>query len=584
MRRIAVLAVAFVVLAGGLMLLTPALLPKDRVRTEIAEQISAWTGREVAVSGEPVISVFPGLRVRIDGVAVAGPPAMRNAELAQMRGLTAKLRLLPLLIGKIEFAAFELTGARIRLVRDEADRRNWVFDSSVAALQLAFTGDVPLGSFSLVDGQIDYEDRQAKRRERLEAVNLKIDWPSVDHPFALSGSATWRGEPISFQAGMRDPVSFINGRQTPFTARLRAEPMDIDFDGTAAGIKNTRLGGQLELASPSLRRFVGWIGNPLPEAISLARLTLSGEAMVDSKGLDVSDARVSLDGNEGTGGLRIGFGEQPLITGTLAFQSLDLEPYLTDLETLRSSPDWQSETIDVDWLRVVNADIRVSSGKVTAGRLSLGETATAILLEDGVLETGIAQASFYGGTLTGRLSLRAPSGGAAMQAQLRASAFSLAAAGRAVNPDLSISGQSSVAGDLSTFGATWGDLIAHLDGTVMIDAAGGEISSFGLEELAAAMRAGKPAATSAGSKGPWPAMAYRSLAASLQFGNRAALVTSGRLETAGFLADLGGKIALQDGALDLAGTMTLPSAGMPQQSFNIVGTLLLPELQASGGN
>ena len=584
MRRLAVVAAAVIVLVGGLLLLVPVLLPKETVKTRIAEQISAWTGREVSVRGDPVISVFPNLSVQIAGVAIAGPQTMRDADLAEMESLTASVRLLPLLIGDIEFSAFEMIGPKIRLVRDEADKRNWMFDSSVAALQLAFTGDVPLGAFTLVDGRVDLEDRLTGRRETLDAVNLKIDWRSVNRPFAMSGSATWRGEPVSIEAGARDPVSFIRGRQTPFTARLDAAPMTIDFDGTAAGIKNTRLDGRLDLSSPSLRRFVGWIGDPQADGVSLANLTISGEAAIDKAGLEVARARVSLDGNTGTGGLRIGFGNRPVISGTLAFQSLDLTAYLSDLGSLRASPDWTSEAIDPDWLRRVDADIRLSSEQVTAGRLSLGKTATAIIVEDGVLEVGIAQASFYGGALTGRLSLTDKEDGAVAQAQLRANGFSLAEAGRMLDLDQALSGQSSIAGDLSTDGATLGDLLANMDGTVTIGAAAGALPGFGLDALAASMRTGMPVLGINTDGGARTAMAYRSVNASLKFLNRAAFVKNARLETDDFSVDLSGLIALKNGAVDLAGQMALPDTSEPPRSFRIKGTVLQPELRLNEGN
>lgn len=584
MRRLAVLAAAVIVLVGGLLLVVPVLLPKEVVKTRIAEQISAWTGREVSVRGDPVISVFPNLTVQIDGVAIAGPAAMRDADLAEMKSLTASVRLLPLLIGDIEFAAFELIGPKIQLVRDETDKRNWMFDSSVAALQLAFTGDVVLGAFTLVDGRIDFEDRLTGRRERLDAVNLEIDWRSASRPFALSGSATWRGEPVSVEAGARDPVSFIKGRQTPFTAQLDSAPLTIDFEGTVTGVKNTRLGGQLDLSSPSLRRLVGWIGDPLADGASLASLAISGEAAIDKAGLDVSSARISLDGNTGTGGLRIGFGDRPVISGTLAFQSLDLTSYLADLGSLKASPDWKREAIDPDWLRSVDADIRLSAEQVTAGRLSLGETATALLVEGGVLEVGIAQASFYGGALTGRLSLADKDNGASAQAQLRANGFSLADAGRMLDLDRPLSGQSSIAGDLSSDGATLGDLLANLDGTVRIGAAAGALPGFGLDALAASMLTGVPVSSIDTDNGARPAMAYRSVDASLKFLNRAALVKNARLETDSFSVDLNGLIALKNGAVDLAGIMLLPDASGPPQSFRIRGTVRQPELRLNEGN
>ncbi len=584
MRRLAVLVVAVIALIGGVLLLAQGLLPRESVRTRIAEQISAWTGREVSVRGEPIISVFPDLTVTIEDVAIAGPPTMHDAEIAQIESLTSKVRLLPLLIGDIEFSAFELVNPKIRLVRDETDRRNWMFDSSVAALQLAFTGDVPLGAFTIVDGTIEFEDRLTGRRETLTAANLDIDWRSVSRPLTLTGLATWRDAPLAIEAGARDPVSFIKGRQTPFAARLDSAHLAIDFDGAATGIKDTRLGGRLDLSIPSLRRFVGWIGDPLPDGASLAGLTISGEAAIDKTGLDVSGAQISLDDNTGTGGLRIGFGDRPVISGTLAFQSLDLTAYLAALGALRTTQDWKPKTVDPDWLRLVNADIRLSSEQVTAGRLSLSETATAILLEDGVLELGIAQASFYGGALTGRLSLADKDAGAAAQAQLRANGFSLAEAGNMLNLAPPLSGRSSIAGDVSTNGATLGDLLANMEGTLAIGAAAGALPGFGLDALAASMRTGVPVSDIQTDNVTRPAMAFRSVDASLKFLNRSAWIKNARLETDNFLVDLNGLIALKNGAVDLAGKMALPETGQPPQSFRINGTVLKPELQLNGGN
>ena len=77
---------------------------------------------------------------------------MDDAEIVSMDRLTGTIRLLPLIIGRIEVGSFTMVRPLVRLVRDDEGRRNWEFDSGAAALQLAFAGDVPLGDFSLEDG------------------------------------------------------------------------------------------------------------------------------------------------------------------------------------------------------------------------------------------------------------------------------------------------------------------------------------------------------------------------------------------------------------------------------------------------
>ena len=66
-----------------------------------------------------------------------------------MDRLTGTIRLLPLIIGRVEIGSFTMVRPLLKLVRDDRGARNWAFDSGAAALQLAFAGDVPLGDFAL---------------------------------------------------------------------------------------------------------------------------------------------------------------------------------------------------------------------------------------------------------------------------------------------------------------------------------------------------------------------------------------------------------------------------------------------------
>ena len=111
----------------------------------------------------------------------------------------------------------------IRLVRDDRGERNWEFDSGAAALQLAFAGDVPLGEFVIEDGTLIYQNRQEGVTERLDSVNLALEWTSVRQPLRLSGIGIWRGEQVTFTAERRRALRF-HERQAdaaPGAARIR---------------------------------------------------------------------------------------------------------------------------------------------------------------------------------------------------------------------------------------------------------------------------------------------------------------------------------------------------------------------------
>ncbi|MBA3517443.1 MAG: AsmA family protein, partial [Rhizobiales bacterium] len=197
MKRIAWILGAATLAVVVLLMLLVALLPRDALKTRVGEQIAAWTGRDVSLRGAPELDIFPSLTVTLKDVQVGGPAGMPDGAIISMERLRSTIRVLPLIIGRVEIGSFTMVRPLIRLIRDEEGARNWAFDSGAAALQLAFAGDVPLGDFVLEDGTLVYENRQGGVKEQLDSVNLKIDWPSVRQPLAVTGSGIWRGEEVS---------------------------------------------------------------------------------------------------------------------------------------------------------------------------------------------------------------------------------------------------------------------------------------------------------------------------------------------------------------------------------------------------
>ena len=344
-------------------------MPREALKAQIGEQIASWTGRDVSLRGEPEISLFPALRVTLNDVHVGGPEDMDNSEILSMDRLTGTIRLLPLIIGRIEVGSYTMVRPLVRLVRDEEGRRNWEFDSGAAALQLAFAGDVPLGDFSLEGGTVVFEDRQSGENERLDSVNLAIDWPSVRQPIAVGGSGIWRGEQVNISIDAKAPFAFVNGGSTPLEARIESAPISAIFTGQADDYPLPKLAGALKLSTPSLRRFASWLGSPIGPGSTLGPASGFGTAMFDANGLSVENAEFTLDGNDASGALKVAVSPKLDIAGTLAFNALDLSPYFAGLSTAMSTTsDWRHVALATDWFADVNADVRLSASSVRLGR------------------------------------------------------------------------------------------------------------------------------------------------------------------------------------------------------------------------
>jgi len=576
MKRLAFFLAAVVLAVAAVFLLIGSLLPRDALKTHIGEQIAGWTGRDVSLRGDPQIGLFP-LRVTLDDVEIGGPAEMQDAEILSMDRLTGTIRLVPLLIGRIEIDSFTMVRPLIHLVRDREGRRNWVFDSGAAALQLAFSGDVPLGEFRLEDGTVVYEDRQTGGGERLDSLQLTVDWPSVRHPITVEGSGIWRGEEVTFSGDASAPFAYLNGSVTPVEARVESPPINVTLSGEARDYPRMHLSGAVRLSSPSLRRFASWLGSSIGPGSTLGQAGLFGTASLRDNVLSVDEAEFTLDGNSASGALKIVAGPKPNVTGTLAFDTLDLTPYFAGFSAALSlGPDWRRVMLPTDWFAELDADIRLSANSVKLGAFGAGSTAASVSLRDRRLEVGLARAAFETGSVAGDLTVSDNgASGAAVAAQLRATEVSLAAAAPFLGLPQAVSGSASASVDVTAHGADLGSLVASLGGTAGLRVIDGVIPLLGLSEVAAA---GTEAVASV-ARDAFAPMPAQKAALKLSFSDGVGTVEQASVVTESYSASVNGWVGLLDGGLALSGALSAGAPGAAAGSstpFTIEGTLSKP--------
>lgn len=578
MKRFALILAAIVLSVAALFALLVVLLPREGLKTRVGEQIAAWTGRDVSLHGDPEIHIFPTLSVTLNDVRVGGPDDMTDAGIVSMDSLTGTIKLLPLVIGRIEIGRFTMMHPLVHLVRDENGRRNWAFDSGAAALQLAFAGDVPLGNFDVHDGTILFEDRGSGDSERLDSVNLSVEWSTVRKPLSIGGSAIWRGEQVTVSGTAKAPFSFINGGATAIDARLDSTPIAMIFSGQADGYPRPRLQGSLKLSTPSLRQFVSWLGMPVGPGSTLGQASLFGTAAYRDRTLSMDDGELTLDGNNASGAVKIVAAETPQISGTLAFDSLDLSPYFTSLSApVRAEPDWRRARLATDWLRNMSVDVRLSARSLKLEDLTASAAAASMSLRDARLEIGIAKADFDTGSLSGDISLTdAPDkGGATAEARMRATGISLAEVGPLIGLPADVTGTASAMIDVTTAGGDYGELVSGLTGTAKLGIEDGAVPLFGVAEIGR----GQDAAADAPPERMLRAVPVNAASAGFSFSGGVGLLQRATLATTTYHATAQGWIGLLDGTLGINGELFQGAAAKEDEQgvpFTIQGTLVHP--------
>ncbi len=234
-RRFVIGALAVVGVLVALAVALPLVISPDLIKARIVDQIAFWTGREFTFRGEPHLSLYPYLTVRLNDARLANAEGMGDEPFIEVESMTAKLEILPLLLGRLEFARFRLANPRINLRTDAEGRGNWIMDDGVIGSQMSKgdkqgvtddlgppspLADVRLGRMAIRDGIISYTDERTGRKEELSKVVASFDWTTTSQMAAGDGSFIWRGEPVEFNGSIDTPLGLLAGGSSTGPFRL----------------------------------------------------------------------------------------------------------------------------------------------------------------------------------------------------------------------------------------------------------------------------------------------------------------------------------------------------------------------------
>jgi len=581
----AVSAAGIAVLVGA-----AALIPPETVRHAVIANIHAVTGLEPVTRGDVKVSLFPSATVSFSDVTLGDERA--SPALVADR-LTAKLRLLPLLLGRIEAADMSLTRPRLLVAVEPDGRSNWSGLVATLARTLKPTPQQPehVLSFSeirMTGGTITITDAARGITEELSNVELSFAWPSISRSFGATGRFTWRGEIFDASANAADLVAALSGDRSGLKLRLAGAPFKLAFDGNMSQRPSFKMEGTLAADGKSLREALRWASRqPLPGPgfgpfALKAQTTLVGGTAV------LSGVNIELDGNVAEGVLALATDPRVAVKGTLAADALDLTPYISAIEVLRSNErDWSRGHIAVDGLSEFDLDMRLSAGRVTLANARLGRTGVAANLRDGRLTMAIVEAQAYGGVLKGALVLaKGNEGGADIKSQLQFAQVDLESCLGELFGIRKLEGKGNLFLSVEAAGDSVMALTRTLSGSAELTARQGAIAGFNVEQLLKRLEQRPLSIGGDFRRGRTP---FDRLHATAKIAHGTASIEDVRIEGGAIRLALSGLASIPARELDLKGTATLVSATagatpMFELPFVVQGPwddpILLPDAQS----
>jgi uncharacterized protein involved in outer membrane biogenesis len=387
------------------------------LRGPIGRLASARTGRVVRLDGDlkvHLLSLTPSASV--GGLKIGNPAWAGPGDTATVETLRLKVKLLPLLIGRLELPLVDLEHPRFNLVSDAQGRTNWTLKPQPSAAPAALP---PIQDFKIRDGQMSMVD--LKRRMTLSGTVNADEAVGAGHDgFELVGKGSLNGEPFLLKAGGGPLVHVERNKPYPFTLDVTAGPTHIRADGQLARPFNLGdLSGRMAIRGPNLADLYVFSGIAFP-----ATPPYSLTARFDRKG-----AHAALTGVAG----KVGDSD---LEGALSVDTVaDRRKVTADIQSRRlvfadllavigggpkaagakqaSSAPAQNARIMPDAtlyktrLRDMDANVRYRAQSVDTGRWPLRRFALDLTLNDGLLTLDPLEFDFPQGRMAGKVRIDA---------------------------------------------------------------------------------------------------------------------------------------------------------------------------------
>jgi AsmA protein len=537
------------------------LISADAARDAVTAQIKALTGLEPRIRGPVAISIFPPDTISLGDVVLGDD---RNQPMLATQVLTARLRLLPLMVGHIEIADIVLVRPHIALtIKQGPKSSNW--SSLIDTLAVALKPDAPhaapsMSEIRINDGTLVIDDPARKIRETLRHVEMSLAWPSITSSFGATGQFAWRNEVVEAGLNVADFYAALTGQPSGLKFRLSSTPLKVAFDGTLSSRSPAKIDGAVTADATRLRDVLRWIGKSPPVEGGFNRFTLNAQVSMVGGAASLTGANIELDGNVAEGVVSYTAGERNSLKGTLAAEAIDLTPYAATFHFLANNArEWNHAQMPLDDIAALDLDLRLSAAQVKIAGTKIGRTATAANLKDGRLTLTIGEAQAFGGQMTGSLAVAKTPGDdkAEFRSQLQFAGVDLQSCLDRLFGLRRIEGTGNLSLALDAAGDSVDAIARTVNGTATLTAADGAITGFNAEQLLRRLERRPLSGTGDFRTGRTP---FSKLNIALKVIDGVATIDDARLDGSAVRLILGGTTSIPERNLDLHGTAALVSA------------------------
>lgn len=460
------------------------LVPRERLNTLIAEQLTDAFGHKVTVEGKASVNLVPYLSVgfgplRIEG-REDGAPDLMIAERAY-----ARLSVTSLWEGNPAIRFLQLERAEINLIKGKDGQSNWsassfftTKDDEENAPSLRFPER--LRFIELIDSSLRITDPELARTALITDLNANIVGPPRASALQMDGSFAWEGEKVSFDSSLDEPGSFMAGTKSTGAVELSSALGSLIFRGDLTWEDNLLGDGSLEINTPSPKKLINWLGFASADILPDNDMRILGDGTFTSNRLVFRPIAIRMADGKADGRFEIGLDGKALsLSGTLAFDTLGFGAEPQNFETIAN----QLVALSFAGSTGATVDIRLSADNASFGDLEIQDVATTVVLSDENFSISLGNARSGNTIVDGSLTASSSDIGHRVSSSITLQDTTFAQLQMMTGLEFPVTGNAEVTIDLKAEGETSEAIIQNLFIRSEVNAGEGIISGLSLDEI-----------------------------------------------------------------------------------------------------
>ncbi|OJU06327.1 MAG: hypothetical protein BGN83_15085 [Rhizobium sp. 63-7] len=484
--------VAFFCIFGVIRLSAPYLISTSLVRNGMERAISSWTGHRAIIGGSPELEFWPVPRLTLQDVTIEKRDGDARQEIARIDRMSASFSLVKALRGQLQFRDFHFVRPHLFLTRGPSGAIDWT-DKGLLARALAEVKpgggnsqvlernlNARIGSITIEDGTVELQDAGGAHFQ-LGGISADIDWPSLQDAVKAYVLLRIFDHDVKMDLASSQPLLLASGRNATASLSFSSPVLTARFDGVANLASTAFLSGAVEINAADIPGLLAWSGAKLPSVALLKSASMSADLMTADSGVRFNNLRFAINDTNASGVLDLTLpqGRRPKMTGTLAFDQLDVRAFLSAFSLNVPAGGTPDETADATFLRQLDVDLRLSAQTAALSPFDLRDVGASVLVAQGKANFDIGDSEFEGGQMIAHMDVAESGfeGGGNLAISIRDADLAAAAARIPLSGSLPL-GIGSLDLTLKTDKPVWATSANDISGSVKMYTGTGSLKQF----------------------------------------------------------------------------------------------------------